>query len=262
MTKLWLLLWHFMQQCMPFLQRPFDTSSLHPLFWLKAQQIACPLASLCANPFISLGHIAFALAEVFALFVGRAGGPGVAFGVGVEEAAFSCSFGLPFAMGSKNIVTLGSVLSSFNLASIGRTPRGSGCTESCSSWAIIVKSSLSARIAWLIETLVNPGGGSLVSCPSSCCTQASCSSNFMSVHWSYAKPRRWSAHWNCKSVEVSATSCSVGVANLTICCSKERIMGFSLRLFWTSLSLLVHLLGAIQVMQFVSLTCATRSTKA
>ena len=76
------------------------------------------------------------------------------------------------------------------------------------------------------------------------------------------RPRRWSAHWNCKSVEVSATNCSVGGASFTICCSKERIIGFSLRLFWTSLSLLLHLLVAIQVMQFVSLTCATRSTKA
>ena len=126
----------------------------------------------------------------------------------------------------------------------------------------MVNNSLSALMTWCAVILENPDGGSRVSCPSNCCTHASCSSNLMRAHWSYASPWRWSAHCNCKSVEVSATRGSAGLANFTICCSSESIMGFSLRLFWTSLSLLLHLLGGIHVMQLVSFTWATKSINA
>ena len=111
-----------MQQCIPFLHLPFVTSILQPLFWLKAQQIAWPSASLCAKPFSSLGHIAFAFAEVLGLLVGLVIGPVEAFGAAVAGLDFSGSLALPLDIGSKNIVTLGSVLNSFSLTSIGKFP--------------------------------------------------------------------------------------------------------------------------------------------
>ena len=74
----------------------------------------------------------FALVEVFGRFNGLEGADGVAFGV-VVLLGFSVSLGAPFGMGRRNIVTLGSVRNSRSLTSIGKAPRGSGCTESCNS---------------------------------------------------------------------------------------------------------------------------------
>jgi hypothetical protein len=74
--------------------------------------------------------MAFAFAEVFGLFVGLVGGPEEAFGAAVAGLAFSGSFALPLGMGNRNMVTLGSVLSSFNFISMGKLPRASGWTES------------------------------------------------------------------------------------------------------------------------------------
>jgi hypothetical protein len=84
------------------------------------------LLSLGAYPFNSLGHIAFAFAEILGLFVGLVVALKEAFGAAAGGLAFSVSFALPFGMGNKNMVTLGSVLSSFNLISMGKLPLASG----------------------------------------------------------------------------------------------------------------------------------------
>ena len=92
--------------------------------------MAWPFASLCSKLFSSLGHIAFAFAEVLGLLVGLVGGPVAAFGAAVEGLDFSGSLALPLGIGNKNMVTLGSVLSSFSLTSIGKFPLASGWTVS------------------------------------------------------------------------------------------------------------------------------------
>ena len=73
--------------------------------------------------------MAFAFAEVLAFFVGRIGAAVLLFGA-VDALAFSTSLPAALGKGSKNIVTLGSVLSSFNFRSMGRFPLASGCTDS------------------------------------------------------------------------------------------------------------------------------------
>ena len=67
----------------------------------------------------------FAFAEGLAFFVGLNGVPAGALGLVVEDeaAAFSGSREAFFGRGNRNIVTLGSVRSSFNFVSIGMLPR-------------------------------------------------------------------------------------------------------------------------------------------
>ena len=46
-TKLWLVRWHFMQQCFPFLHRPLFPSLLQPLF--RTSKLHCPLRPSMKN---------------------------------------------------------------------------------------------------------------------------------------------------------------------------------------------------------------------
>jgi hypothetical protein len=167
-----------------------ETSFLHPAFKLKAQHMAFPDPSFWAKDFSSWGHIAFAFADVFGLLTGLPAGLLAGLGAGVLELLLSASFGALLGSGSKNIVTRGSVRSSFNFFSMGKAPVASGCKDPCSSWAMIVNNSLSALLTWLVDTFEKPLGGSLVSCVNNCCTQTSCSAFPINEHWSNANPLR------------------------------------------------------------------------